>query len=532
MSKLFERLLESRGIREDFLQPHYDGLADPFLLPDMEKAVERILQAVKAKEHILIYGDYDVDGITSSTVMEEALKLAGAKQIEIMLPDRFVDGYGMSPKLVTRAKKDKVNLVITVDCGSANDDIVQKLADAGIDTVVTDHHECPEKLPEAVAVVNPKRKDYDGFRELAGVGVAFKVAMALVQRGAIPAGQEKWMLDLVLLGTICDSMPLKSENRILGYFGMKVLEKTRRAGLKELLKTAGVKKINSEAIGFQMGPRLNAAGRIKSAEIALALLRAKTGAEAAALAVKLEDLNKKRKSEQQAAVAEIEKRGISDAPVIVEAGNWHEGILGIVAGRLVENYHRPAFVLSEVEDGVLKGSGRSFGDFSLAEALGACREILLSGGGHAGAAGVKLETQKLDDFKAQICEFYKSLKLVDQERFLQEKEDLAVEKLGEVSLDFVDELKQLEPFGEGNPEPILKLQNAEILEVRKMGTDAKHLSLLVKGTDGETMRLVAFFAPSEWFEITPGESKDILIRMMENEWRGTRSVEGRIVEIL
>lgn len=533
MSKLFDRLAEKRGITEDFLSPKYEEIPDPFLLPDMEAAVERILEAVSRGEKVLIYGDYDVDGVTASTVMEEALRLAGVfNEIEIMLPDRFADGYGMSPKVIKRAQEMGAGLVVTVDCGSHNKEIVAELAELGIDTIVTDHHECPEELPAAVAVVNPKRLDYDGFRDLAGVGVAFMVALALVKKGAISAGQEKWLLDLVLIGTICDAMPLTGVNRILGFYGMKVLEKTRRAGLKELMRTAGVKKLDSETIGFQIGPRLNAAGRIESANIALELLRAKSGAEAASCANKLEELNKKRKQEQRAAVAEIEERGVTDGSVIIEVGKWHEGILGIVAGKLTEEYKKPAFALSEVSEGTLKGSGRSFGEFSLAAALDYCRDSIISGGGHMGACGVKVETGKLWEFREKINEYYKSLGLVNQERFLKEREDLEVDKLGDFSLEFLGELKRLEPFGEGNEEPIFKLVQVEVMECRRMGAEGQHLSLLVRSAEGKMLRLVAFFVPEKWFKIYPGEQRDILIRVLENEWNGVRSVEGRIVEIL
>ena len=531
MSKLFKRLMEKRGITDDFLHPKYEDLADPFLLPDMDKGITRIIKAIETGEKILIYGDYDVDGVTASTVMVDALELAGAKGVEIMLPDRFADGYGMSPKVVNRAVKEGFSLVVTVDCGSRNFEIIDELKAKNIDVVVTDHHECEDELPKAVAVINPKRKDYEGFRDLAGVAVAFKVARALVQKGKIPDGQEKWLLDLVLIGTICDDMPLARENRILGYFGVKVLEKTRRAGLLELMRNAGVKKITSESIGFQIGPRLNAAGRIESAELALNLVRAKSRVEAAALAQKLEVLNGKRRDEQRAAVSEIEKRGVTEEPVIVEVGKWHEGIVGIVAGRLLEEYHKPTFVLSEVADGMLKGSGRSFGEFSLAEALSAVSDTIVSGGGHAGAAGVRVEKDKLPEFTQAINDYYKGLKLKDQQRFLKSGADLDVENLGEFSREFLEELKLLEPFGEGNQEPIFCLKQVEVMEVRRMGSEGNHLCLMVRGADDKTMKMVAFSAPDGWFRISPGEKVDILIRVLENEWNGVVSVEGRVLEV-
>lgn len=531
MNKIFKRLIEQRGFSEEFLSPKYEKLANPFELPDMEAAILRIVAAISNEEKILIYGDYDVDGVTASTVLSDALSLAGAKDVDIMLPDRFADGYGMSPKIIERAKEKGVSLVVTVDCGSANAEIVEELKINGIDVVVTDHHECPDVLPDAVAVVNPKRKDYDGFRDLAGVGVAFKVAQGLVSRGKIPVGQEKWLLDLVLIGTICDNMPLNGENRILGFYGVKVLEKTRRPGLLELMHLANVKKINAETIGFQIGPRLNAAGRIESADLALDLLRVKTRAEAAGLAQKLEILNSERKEQQRAAVKEIDERGVSEEPVVIETGKWHEGILGIIAGRLVEKYHKPTFVLSEVTDGIFKGSGRSFGDFNLAEALDECRDLLINGGGHAGAAGVKLEREKLYAFRERMNEYYRSLNLIEQEKYLYVHEDLCVDDFDDLSMSLIEELKQLEPFGEGNTEPIFKLENVEIDEVRKMGADEQHLCLMVRDRNGNKMKLVAFYAPRKWLEIQNGDERNILIQVAENEWNGVCSVEGRIVDL-
>ncbi len=536
MNKLFIQLLQARGLSPSFLHPKYEDLSDPFSLKDVQKAVTRIKKALKNHERILIYGDYDVDGVTASTVMEQALILAGVspEDIEIMLPDRLADGYGMSPKLIKRAQAIGASLIITVDCGSHNHEIINELNALQIDSIIADHHETDTVIPEALAVINPHRKDAptENLQNLAGVGVAFKLAEALVKAGLIKSGQEKWLLDLVLIGTICDNMTLTGENRILGYYGLKVLAKTRRPGLKELMKIAGVKKLNSESIGFQIGPRLNAAGRLDTAEISLGLLRAKSSAEAAAIATKLEDLNKKRKTEQISATREIEQRGLKEDPVVIEVGKWHEGILGIVAGRLVEQYHKPAFVLTNTIDGIYKGSGRSFGDFNLATALDAVKTTIISGGGHAGAAGVKIEQKNLYQFREQINEYYRSLKLKDQERFLKFQPDLSTENLSDFSLDFLDDLKLLEPFGAGNEEPIFHLKNVEILERHQMGTKNQHLRLDIKSKDGKTIKLVAFFAPENWFKFEPGMILDILIKIAENEWNGTRSIEGRIIDIL
>ena len=537
MSKIFEQLLKNRHFAKDFLHPKYDDTLDPFLLHDMDKAISRIKKAIKNSEKILIYGDYDVDGVTASTVMEQALILADTNpdNISIMLPDRFADGYGMSPKLITRAKKQGINLVITVDCGSHNHAIIDELNTLNIDTIVSDHHETADTMPDAIAVINPHRKDYptQELQNLAGVGVAFKIAQALAKEDLIKNGQEKWLLDLVLLGTVCDSMTLIGENRILGYYGIKVLSKTRRPGLAELMFRSGVKSINSESIGFQIGPRLNAAGRLDTADLSLNLLRAKTPIDAAPLAERLEILNKKRKTEQIAATREITQRGVSNDPVIIETGNWHEGILGIVAGRLVEQYHRPAFVLTDVGNNVFKGSGRSFGDFNLADALNYAKDSIIGGGGHAGAAGVRVDGKELYNFREQINEYYRSLHLTNQEDYLKQHADLDVTDFSELNLDLLDELKQLEPYGPGNEEPIFCLKNIRISNLTRMGAERNHLRLDLRDKQGKYLKAIAFYAPEKWLQIDPDFDRiELLVKLSENDFNGVKSLEARICDIM
>ena len=537
MSKIFEQLLKNRHFTKDFLHPKYDDTLDPFLLHDMDKAISRIKKAIKNSERILIYGDYDVDGVTASTVMEQALILADADpdKISIMLPDRFADGYGMSPKLITRAKEQGINLVITVDCGSHNHAIIDELNTLKVDTIVTDHHETADTVPDAIAVINPHRKDYPTkeLQNLAGVGVAFKITQALAKENLIKNDQEKWLLDLVLLGTVCDSMTLIGENRILGYYGIKVLSKTRRPGLAELMFRSGVKSINSESIGFQIGPRLNAAGRLDTADLSLNLLRAKTPIDAAPLAEKLETLNKQRKTEQVAATREITKRGVSSDPVIIETGNWHEGILGIVAGRLVEQYHRPAFVLTDVGNNIFKGSGRSFGDFNLADALSYTKDSIISGGGHAGAAGVRVDGKKIYDFREQINEYYRSLHLTNQEDYLKQHADLEITDFSELNLDLLEELKQLEPYGPGNEEPIFRLKNIQISNLTRMGAERNHLRLDLRDKQGKYLKAIAFFAPEKWLQIDPDfDHIELLVKLSENDFNGVKSLEARICDII
>lgn len=546
MSRIFEEIVRKRGLTADFLNPKYLSQPEIFQkMPDMARAVELILATISRQEKILVYGDYDVDGVTATTLMVEALKLAGAKEVETMLPDRFIDGYGMSKRAVEEATSRQVKLVITVDCGSNNSEVIKELKQAGILTIVTDHHEVMGELPEAEAIVNPKRTDLTeeeqaaikeaGLCDLAGVGVAFMVALALVAAGKIRQGQEKWMLDLVLVGTLCDAMRLTKINRELTYYGAKVLAKTRRVGLKELMRVVGVTKVSAEAVGFQIGPRLNAGGRMESAEISLQLLMAESKAEATRLAEELNELNAGRRAEQNTAIQEIEEKCQVELaqPVIVVAGEWHEGVVGIIAGRLVEKYKRPAFALTKVgeNEGVYKGSGRSFGEFNLAEMIKACSEVLVGGGGHAGACGVKVTAEQVEQFRKRVNHYYESLKLENQERFLAVEAEVLAENLDDFTEELLDELATLEPFGGGNREPIFELNHMEMMEVRGVGKEGKHLRAVITDEMGRKMTLIAFSAPEEWLAIQPMTEVSVKVQLMRNEWNGRVSVEGRILEI-
>ena len=298
------------------------------------------------------------------------------------------------------------------------------------------------------------------------------------------------------------------------------------------MKKAGINNLNTDAIGFQIGPRLNAAGRLETADISLNLLRSKNPIEAAPLAEKLENLNKRRKTEQNSATKEISKRGISKEPVIIETGKWHEGILGIVAGRLVEEYKKPAFVLTELENNILKGSGRSFGDFNLADALNYVKNTIIGGGGHAGAAGVRVESKNLYKFREQINEYYRSLNLKNQEKYLKQHADLEVLDFSELKLDFLEELKMLEPYGPGNEEPVFCLKNTEIANVTRMGAERNHLRLDLKDKNGKVLKCLAFFAPESWLNLDPEfDHIELLVKFIENDFNGLKSLEARIIDL-
>lgn len=530
MTGLFAKLLRERGLDERFLYPKYDDLFDPFELRGVKKAVARIEAARTANEKIIIYGDYDADGVSSSTLLRDALNDFGCDKIEIILPNRFTDGYGMNMPAIDKIIKRGAKLVITVDCGSGSEEVIAELKKHGIDVIVTDHHEIPNVPKSAVAVINPKQGDKVG-KKMAGVGVAFSLARALnmQKNGGKCDGQEKWLLDLVLIGTICDSMELREENRILSYYGMKVLAKTRRPGIKELARVASVdlSQLNTHAIGFQLGPRINAAGRMKSADLALDLMMSTSRSKAFVLAIELDGLNRERREAQDEAVRTI-KAGDNEK-VIVATGKWHEGILGIIAGRLVEIYKKPAFALTELDDGRLKGSGRSFGDFSLAEALQKCpKGLLLGGGGHASACGVSLEKTKLGEFKKFINEYYKSLKLRDQEKYLRSKSDLVLKDFGDISEELYEEISLLEPFGDGNTEPIFEIS----ARVRgKKILKEKHLSIVLVDGGDRVMKMLSFYAPKEWLEVGIGDIVRVQFTLAKNEFRGNTTMEGNIISL-
>lgn len=541
-STLFQRLLKIRGLTEDSLKPDYTQLPDPYLIEGVPKATIRIQQAVKNRETIVIYGDYDVDGVCASTLMHDALTAAGAdpNNITILLPDRFADGYGLGTSAIPKILKTQATLVITVDCGSSSEPVIADLKSQNIDTIVTDHHEIPNIPKSALAVINPKRPNPNPnptsletpSNHLSGTGVAFQLARALnqTQNHGILSGQEKWLLDLVAIGTICDSMPLTQANRTLVYWGLRVLAKTRRPGLKELMKIAQIdpQKLSTHAIGFQIGPRLNAAGRLDSAHKSLRLLMSKSRPEAFKLATELDQLNKTRREVQNAALLELDQPSITKDPVIIVKGNWHEGIIGIIAGRLVELHQKPAFVLTEIENGLLKGSGRSFGGFKLADCITHCQNLLAKGGGHDYACGLTIANSNFAPFTTTVNNFYKSLNLKNQARFLQATPDLHLENFTDLTETLCEELKLLEPYGEANPEPILattaKIFNAKILK-------EKHLSLSVRDSNGRFLRLLAFFAPKNWLHLEENATIRIKFTPTLNEWNGRRSVEGRLLEL-
>ena len=538
MEQIFEKILENRGIskenREAFLNPDYNNQHDPFLLPDMEKAVERLLQAHKKQEKITVYGDYDVDGVSASTIILDTFEKFGFKNVDYFLPDRFKDGYGMNERGVKLLAERGTNLILTVDCGSLNHAEIDFAKGFGIDTIVTDHHNIAEVQPNAVAVVNPRRKEnqYPQAEKFAGVGVAFKLIQALQTRlDGLPIGQEKWLLDMVALGTVCDIMQQTVENRQNTFWGLKVMEKTRRNGLRSMLAYAGIDKPNSSTLGFVLGPRINSAGRLETAEKALELMIEKDSFKALEKAKYLDELNKKRRKLQSDALEiaiQKAKDFENDKVLVIADENFNDGIIGIVASGLMEKFKKPVFVIS-IDGEIAKGSARSFGGFSASQAVDKAREIIIKGGGHDAAAGVTLPTSKIDEFRRIVNQFYDSLNLKDQLKYLLPKVDIQLEDFSPISLDLFEKITKLEPFGNGNEEPTFEIKKVRVMDRQEMGDKKQHLKLTL--TDGENeIKMLKFNAPEEFFaEIR--EEIDVVFSLGLNEWQGQKNIEGQILHL-
>lgn len=546
MKKIFDRILEARGMtsetaRAAFLSPDYAATHDPFLLPDMAAAVERLVGAHEHQERITIYGDYDIDGLTATTVLLDALRSFGFTQVETFIPNRFVEGYGLTKDAVEKVAREGhggkgTQLMITVDCGSLSHQEIEHAQQLGMDVIVTDHHNVAATPPPAVATINPKRTDHQyPFIDLAGVGVAFKLVQALQTRlSGLEDGQEKWLLDLVALGTVCDVVTLVNENRLFVYWGLKVLAKTRRPGLKALMAVAGVEpaRVTARSLGFGLGPRMNAAGRLETAQYALDMLTTNDARLALEKAQQLDDLNRTRRAEQDRIFQEaiIQAEQYADDPVLVVSGaGWSHGIIGIVAAKLLERFQKPTFVLEEMGDEA-KGSARSYGDFSAADAIRAADDIITKGGGHKLAAGVTLPTDRIEAFRRRLNDVYRSQKLTNQPALLLPTADTAAQ-LRELNEALVDTLSALEPYGHGNPQPVLKSESVVVLGKRVMGADNQHVKLTVRDSDGDgVVDLVAFQAPEHFF-LEPGTRATVWYTVDINEWQGRRSVQGHLLHL-
>lgn len=539
---LFEQILAARGLTgaaaESFLTPDYIAAkGDPFLLPDMQKALDRLQVAHQSNQKVVIYGDYDIDGLSATTLLIDAFRSFGFGKLEAFIPNRFVEGYGLTMGAVDKLKAMGAEVVVTVDCGSLSHAEIAYATTLGIDTIVTDHHNVADTPPPAIAAINPKFPGHTyPFRDLAGVGVAFKLVQAMqTQFEGLPPGHEKWLLDLVALGTVCDIVTLVGENRANVFWGLEVMKKQRRTGLKALMAVAGVdaRALNARALGFGLGPRMNAAGRLETAQHALDMLVADDPSHALERAQYLDELNVRRKSLQQSifeeACGQAEKMS-SDNVLVVSGKNWNHGVIGIVAAKLVERYKKPTYVLEEQASGEAKGSARSFGEFSAADAIRAAEHTITKGGGHAAAAGVTLPVQNIGAFRQVVNEFYKTLSLTDQLQHLLPRADVSVPHFEQITEDLVRQIATLEPFGNANPEPVLQIENVLVVGLRRMGSDAQHLKLRVEDNLGRTLEFLAFNAQDNWF-CDPGERVSLWFEPSINEWQGRRTVEGRLLHL-
>jgi single-stranded-DNA-specific exonuclease len=539
---LFEKILSARGLRlradrEVFLHPDYAAVKhDPFLLPDMRAAVDRLKRARDKQEKIVIYGDYDIDGLSATALLLDAFASFGFEQVDAFIPNRFVEGYGMTIGAVDKVKAMGADLIVTVDCGSLCHAEIAYASELGMDTVVTDHHNVAETPPPSIAAVNPKFPGHTyPFRDLCGAGVAFKLVQALqTELEGLPEGYEKWLLDLVALGTVCDIVTLEDENRANVYWGLEVLKKQRRTGLKALMAVSGVepKTVNARSLGFGLGPRMNAAGRLETAQHALDMLVAADGETALTASERLEMLNQKRRGIQDEIFEQAceQAEQLLDYPVlVVNAPDWNHGVIGIVASKLVERYKRPTFIISEHGDEAT-GSARSFGDFSAADAVRAADDVIIRGGGHGAAAGVTLAVENIPAFRERVNEFYRSLGLTAQDRYLLPCVDVEIDDFAEVDEQLVTDIAQMEPFGNGNPEPVLKLSHGVVLSTRRMGSDGQHVKLTIRDSGERTLQMLAFNAPETFF-CEPGHEVVTWFQPTINEWNGQRTVEGRLLHL-
>lgn len=521
-SLLVNRGIESPELAKDFLFDHKLDFHDPFLLTGMDIAVSRIKTAIDRKEAILIFGDYDADGVTSTTVMMKALRELGAN-VEFYIPNRFTEGYGPNIPAFQYAAEIGIKLIITVDTGIAAVKEADAAAQLGLDLIITDHHEPGPELPKALAIIHPKLPDSQyPFRELAGVGVAFKLAHALY--GKLP----EHLLEIAAIGTIADLVSLKGENRLLVKRGLKKLKATKNIGLSALLKLNKVEasSISEETVGFLIAPRLNAAGRLDSADPAVDLLLTEDVYEAEAIAEEIEQMNK----ERQALVSEIAEEAIKqveenypiseNAVLVVGQEGWNPGVVGIVASKLVERFYRPAIVLCfDQEKGIAKGSARSILGFDLFKNLSECRDILPHFGGHPMAAGMTLQLGHVDELRNRLNLAAKDG--LTEEDFIPVTTLDGMIKMDEIHLTSIEEMQMLAPYGMDNPKPKILIKDAGISNIRKIGSEQNHLKLTIEN-EGSILDGVGFGLGELFEHISPYSKISVIGELSINEWNNIR----------
>ncbi len=526
---LLQRGIATAGEAERFLKPELEHLGDPGLLPDMDKAAERIRSAVERGESIVVYGDYDVDGVTSSTILVELIRSMGGV-VDVYLPERLKEGYGLNIPAIEKLAATGVKLIVAVDNGTAAVEQIARANELGVDVIVVDHHEPHDHLPAAYALINPKlaHSQYP-FRECCAAGVAYHVARRLVGE----AVARQW-LDLAAIGTVADVVPLVSDNRVFAVWGVRALAQTTRPGLLALIEAAGLqdKTIDVYAIGFQIGPRLNAAGRIDHAKLAFDLLNAKNREEAMGLAKEINDLNLRRQemTDGMLAEAKLAANDLRDEKILlVGAESWSIGVAGIVAGRLVEAYNKPAIVF-EYQAEFCKGSARSVDDVHIVELLAEVSEYMAHYGGHAKAAGLSVVRERFDEFRIKLQEIAQS-KINLQALRSKVKINILLD-LEIITPQLLERVLQFAPFGFGNPNPVFAIRGAKLLGYEPFGSTANFLKLRVGDERGNNLELTTF---DDWRELVMnlerGDAYDVAFTMSVNEWKGRKYPQNKLVGI-
>ncbi len=550
---LWDRGLKTQSQIDEFFNPDYEqDLHDPFLLSGMEKAVRRIFQAAKKKEPIAIFADYDADGVCGAVILETALQILGIENIEVYIPDRYQEGYGLNKAALEKLAQKKINLILTVDCGISDLEEVKLAKKLKQQVIICDHHHVPKKIPPALVVIDPHQtKDKYPFKDLSGAGVAFKLASALFSKSQqigikIPLGWEKNFLDLVALSTVADCMPLLGENRTLVKYGLYVLAKTKRLGLQELMRVARLEptfekdeiktNLDTYSLGFILAPRLNAAARVDHANLAYRLLKSQSLDEAAFLAQELDKKNLQRQKITERLVKQIESR-IADKIksdthfVLVEADkSWPVGIVGLAASKICEKYHRPTIIFGQ-SGSYFRGSARSIYAFNIIEAISCCAPFLHEFGGHPGAAGLALEENKLNVFEEEINKLArKQLKIEDLVPVLEIDAEIKSE---EINWEFFDQLVKFAPFGEKNEQPVFCLRNLKIENIRLVGAQNQHLKMELKSEeDNKIFKAIGFnLAKNNNLELLKDDKVDIAFELLADQWNGTRKLQLKIIDI-
>ncbi len=529
----FQKILENRGIVDEDERLEWN---DPFLFSDMEKAVKRIFDAIEKKEKIIVFGDYDVDGITGSLILYSTLKKMNAV-VSYRLPNRLKDGYGLSEKFVDEFVKKDINLIITVDCGISCRLQIAKAKENNIDVIITDHHTIPKEAPDAIAIIHPKYDASYPFKDLTGSGVALKMAHALLLRTDSKESIEeklKNLVDLAALGTVADLGPIRGENKLIVKEGLKSLTNTAWPGLKKILKLSETKEddeIDGSTIGFKIAPRINAAGRIGDPYTAMSLLlQEDDGEKVEKFGNELESLNIKRQEMTKIAMEEAEqifsKNGLENKILLAESQNWHVGILGLVAGRLVEKYARPVILMQDFGD-TLVGSARSPEYFNIVEALTLFGDILPSFGGHAQAAGFNVKKENLEEFKTKLIS-YANKKLEGNEL----KPSLVIDcplNPDEISFEFIEKMNKLKPFGIENLRPIFIMEGLEPYFIDQVGKGKDHLKFMVKAKEKEVN--VIGFKMGEFMSAMRQHKKiDLVFTIEKNVWNDKEKIQFKALD--